>query len=229
MFSSYVNHQLTSYMALQGGVGVNYTRGTYYKTIRDLLGGEFWIDIDPFSDREISIAPDMLQNNLDNPNRHVTKGDKFGYNYDIDVLKVNGWLQNTITLPQWDVNYGLEMSYTMFQRDGKWRNGRAPNNSLGKGQIHRFDNAMFKAGATYKNKRTQLPERTHVQMGTRAPLVESVYISPRVKRHFCRQSYKRTHLLRRHLLCFQLPQVPWCDHRILYINERCDRTYRILR
>ncbi len=180
MFSSYVNHQLTSYMALQGGVGVNYTRGTYYKTIRDLLGGEFWIDIDPFSDREISIAPDMLQNNLDNPNRHVTKGDKFGYNYDIDVLKVNGWLQNTITLPQWDVNYGLEMSYTMFQRDGKWRNGRAPNNSLGKGQIHRFDNAMFKAGATYKiNGRNFLS--AHVQMGTRAPLVESVYISPRVK------------------------------------------------
>lgn len=122
----------------------------------------------------------MLQNNLDNPNRHVTKGDKFGYNYDIDVLKVNGWLQNTITLPQWDVNYGLEMSYTMFQRDGKWRNGRAPNNSLGKGQIHRFDNAMFKAGATYKiNGRNFLS--AHVQMGTRAPLVESVYISPRVK------------------------------------------------
>ena len=32
--------------------------------MRDLLGGEFWLDIDPFSNREISISPQNLQNDL---------------------------------------------------------------------------------------------------------------------------------------------------------------------
>ncbi len=180
MFNSYLNTQLTPVLALQAGVGLNYTRGIYYKTIRDLLGGEFWIDIDPFSDREITLSPDLLQNNLDDPNRVVHKGDKFGYFYYLNNFKANAWLQNTLTLPHWDVNYGLEITYSMVQRDGKWRNGRAPQNSLGKGQVHRFDDAMIKAGATYKiDGRNFLS--AHVQAGTRSPLVEAIYISPRVK------------------------------------------------
>ncbi|MDE7125915.1 MAG: hypothetical protein K2O12_05490, partial [Muribaculaceae bacterium] len=115
MFNSYINTQLTSALALQAGVGVNYTRGIYYKTIRDLLGGEFWIDIDPFSDREITLAPDLLQNNLDNPNRVVHEGDKFGYFYYLNNFKANAWIQNTLTLPHWDVNYGMEITYSQVQ------------------------------------------------------------------------------------------------------------------
>jgi hypothetical protein len=178
--ASTIYHRLNSTTTLQGGVSVSYTKGSYYKTIRDLLGGEYWLDIDPFSDRELTIAPDNLQNDLDNPNRKVYKGDKFGYNYDIHVLKANAWLQNVINLPQWDINYGVDMSYTQFYRYGHMRNGRSPYNSLGKGQIHRFDNATAKAGATYKiDGRNYL--MAHAQYGTNAPLVESVYISPRVK------------------------------------------------
>jgi len=180
MFNSNLNVQLTPVLALQAGVGINYTRGIYYKTIRDLLGGEFWVDIDPFSDREITLAPELLQNNLDNPDRKVYKDDKFGYFYYLNNFKANAWIQNTLSLPHWDVNYGLEIAYSQVQRDGKWRNGRAPGNSLGKGTVHRFDDAMIKAGATYKiDGRNYLS--AHVQAGTRAPLVEAIYISPRVK------------------------------------------------
>lgn len=100
MFSSYVNTRLNSIMSLQGGVSFNYTSSRNYKTIRDLMGGEFWLDIDPFSNREISIRPQNLQNDLDNPNRRVGEGDKFGYNYDINALRAEAWLQNVINLPK---------------------------------------------------------------------------------------------------------------------------------
>jgi hypothetical protein len=180
MFNSYVNTRLTDVVSLQAGVDFNYTKSSNYKTVRDLLGGEFWIDIDPFSDRDITIAPDNLQNDLDNPNRRVYKGDKFGYNYDINALQANAWLQNTITLPHWDINYGLKMSYTQFQREGYMRNGRAPENSLGKSALLHFDDATFKAGATYKiNGRNQLV--AHFEYGSRAPLADNVFIAPRVK------------------------------------------------
>lgn len=180
LFSSYINTRLNEVMSLQAGVSFNYTKGSNYKTVRDLMGGEFWLDIDPYSDREISIAPDNLQNDLDNPNRRVGKDDKFGYNYDIHALQAEAWLQNVINLAHWDVNYGLKLSYTQYQRDGHMRNGRAPHNSIGKSAMQRFDNASVKLGATYKlNGRNYFS--AHIDYGTRAPLFDNVFIAPRVK------------------------------------------------
>lgn len=180
LFNSYINHRLTDNLSMQAGVSFNYTRASFYKTIRDLLGGEFWIDIDPFSDRDIALDPDMLQNDLDNPNRRVGKGDRFGYDYDINAIQATAWLQNVITLPKWDINYGMKVSYTQFQRDGKMRNGRAPENSLGKGKTHRFDDGVIKAGAVYKLDGHNFL-MVHGEYATRAPLVDNIYISPRVK------------------------------------------------
>ncbi len=180
IFSSVLNHKLNSTMNLQAGVSFNYTRAHYFKTIRDLLGGEFWLDIDQFSERDFPDNPSILQNDLNNPNRHVTDGDTFGYNYYISGLQARAWLQNTITLPHWDFNYGLEVSYTQFQRDGKMRNGRAPHNSFGKGQTHRFDNGALKAGAVYKiNGRNAITARATYE--TVAPFFDNAYISPRIK------------------------------------------------
>lgn len=180
IFNSLLNHRLSDYMTLQAGVSLNYTRAHYYKTIRDLLGGDYWLDIDQFSERDFPDNPQMLQNDLNNPNRHVGKGDTFGYDYYINAVQATAWLQNVINLPQWDINYGLKMSYTQFFRDGKMRNGRAPDNSYGKGETHRFDNAAIKLGATYK-----LDGRNffmaHASYETRAPLFEYAYISPRIK------------------------------------------------
>lgn len=178
--SSVLNQRLTDRITLQAGVNASYTKASYYKTIRDLLGGEFWLDVDPFSDREITIAPDLLQNDMDNPNRKVGKGDKFGYYYNLHAVKATAWLQNIINLPQWEINYGMQMSFTQFWREGHMRNGRAPENSYGKGANHHFDDAAIKAGVVYK-----LDGRNyfmaHAQYGTQAPLIESVYISPRIK------------------------------------------------
>ncbi|MCM1293073.1 MAG: TonB-dependent receptor [Bacteroides sp.] len=180
IFNSVLNHQLNEQMSLQAGVSANYTRAHYYKTIRDLLGGEFWLDIDQFSERDYPDNPELLQNNLNDPNRKVTDGDTFGYNYYINAIQAKAWIQNMITLPKWDINYGVEMSYTQFQRDGKMRNGRAPQNSYGKGVTHRFDNGAIKAGATYKfNGRNFLS--LHGEYSTMAPLFEYAYISPRIK------------------------------------------------
>lgn len=179
-FNSTLNHRINDYMTLQAGVGLNFTQATYYKTIRDLLGGDYWTDTDQFTERDFPDDPDMLQNDLNNPNRRVGVGDKFGYNYDINSIIANAWIQNMVNLDHWDINYGLKVSYTQFQRDGKMRNGRSPLNSYGKGQMHRFDNGMLKAGATYK-----LDGRNffifNASYGTRAPLADNVYIAPRIK------------------------------------------------
>ena len=179
-FNSSINAQLTNKLKLQAGIGANYTQASYYKTIKDLLGGCYWTDIDQFSERDYPENPELLQNDLNNPSRKVVEGDRFGYDYNINSYNLNAWLQNVINLRHWDINYGLKVSYTQFQRDGKMRNGRSPHNSYGKGEIHRFDNGMAKVGVTYK-----LDGRNnftfHGSYGTMAPIFDQAYVSPRIK------------------------------------------------
>ncbi len=180
MLNSVLNHRLNDYMTLQAGVSFNYTRAHYFKTIRDLLGGEYWLDVDQYSERDFPDDPQMMQNNLLDPNRRVGKDDTFGYDYYINALHGNAWIQNVIALPQWDINYGLKIGYTQFQRDGKMMNGRAPKNSYGKGVSHRFDTGAIKAGATYKIDGRNFIS-AHAGYETVAPLFEYAYISPRIK------------------------------------------------
>ncbi len=180
MFNSSIDHRINDHMTLQGGISFNYTDARYYKTVRDLLGGEYWRDVDNFSERDFAGNTDILQNDMRYPNRKVYEGDKFGYDYHIRSYKARAWLQNQIITDHWNVNYGMEISYTNFSRHGEMQNGRAPENSLGQGQHHSFDNAALKAGATYK-----LDGRNyftaHASYGSRAPMPDYAYVSPRTK------------------------------------------------
>lgn len=180
IFNSTLNHRINDFMTLQAGVGFNYTQASYYKTVRDLMGGCYWLDTDKYAERDFPDNKDMLQNDLNNPNRQVKKGDRFGYDYNINSIIANIWLQNNINLAHWDINYGVRASYTQFQRDGKMKNGRAPENSFGLGERHKFGNAMAKVGATYKiDGRNAFT--LNASYGSRAPYANNVYIAPRVK------------------------------------------------
>lgn len=184
LFNSYLNTRIDEAVSVQGGVDFNYTKQSNYKTIRDLLGGEFWLDVDPFSDRDITLAPDNLQNDLDNPNRRVTKGDRFGYDYDFNLVQTGLWAQAVIDLPKWDINVGAKVNYTTFYREGFMRNGRAPEvgeyGSKGKSKTLDFLTGAAKVGFTYKlNGRNQF--MLQAEYGTRAPLADNVFIAPRVK------------------------------------------------
>ena len=171
-----INHQLS----MQTGANANYTIASYYKTIKDLLGGNYWLDVDNFSERDFPDNPDMAQNDLDNPNKKVLKGERFGYDYDILTTKAELWHQWLLNLAKWEMFASVKGDYFQFQRDGKMRNGRAPENSYGKGETHRFLTYGAKGGITFK-----LDGRNsftgHAFYGTEAPRPYDAYISSRTK------------------------------------------------
>ena len=180
MLNSYLDYRINDRMTFQGGLSFDYTDAHYYKTIRDLLGGEFWRDVDNFSERDFAGNPDIMQNDMRNPNRRVGVGDVFGYDYNIRNYRGHLWAQNQIVTTHWNVNYGLEYNIVSFMRHGNMQNGRAPQNSYGDGKSHTFNTGAFKAGATYK-----LDGRNyftaHFAIGNRAPLANDAYVSPRTK------------------------------------------------
>ena len=178
--STVLNKRFSNQLTMQTGANANYSISSYYKTIKDLLGGRYWLDIDNFSERDFPDNPDMAQNDLDNPNGKVVKGDRFGYDYDILTTKAQLWNQWVLNLAKWEMFASVKGEYFQFQRDGKMRNGRAPENSYGKGDTHRFLTYGAKAGITFK-----LDGRNsftgHAFYGTEAPRPYDAYISSRTK------------------------------------------------
>ena len=179
-FNSTLNTRLSEHISFTAGIDAKTAKGMHYKTISDLLGADYFVDIDQFALRDFKQDENMKQNDLNNPNRKVTVGDRFGYDYNIYVNSADVWLQNTHGYKKWDIYYGFSIGYTEFWREGNMRNGRAPENSYGKGKVHSFINQSTKLGLIYK-----LTGR-HFFSGNASysilpPLAYNSYVSARIK------------------------------------------------
>ena len=186
VLNSTYSNQLTKTLKLTVGIEAKYAKDMNYKTMDDLLGGKPWIDIDQFAERDYlsgtltGKTEDIKQNDLNNPNRIINKGDIFGYNYDINIMHGSAFVQNEWNLKQLDLFYAAALTYMQFNRYGHMKNGRAPENSFGAGKTWWFLDPSFKAGATYKiDGRNRLSANLLAE--TRAPLPNGAFISERIK------------------------------------------------
>ena len=175
-----LNSRLSDHANLTAGVLYQRQKNNYYEKLIDLLGGEFFVDLNQFAERDFPNDPDAAQNDLNNPNRILHVGDKYGYNYDIDITKAAAWLQTVFKYQHIDFFIASEISENKFWRTGHVRNGLFPNNSYGKSAINDFTNYAVKAGITYKiNGRNYL--YANAAYITRPPYFENAYISPRTR------------------------------------------------
>ena len=108
------------------------------------MGGEFYVDINQFAERDFPTSQDAAQNDLNNPNRILYVGDEFGYNYDINIHRASGWVQTNVKLKALDFYITAEHTYTRFQRNGHVKSGLFPNNSYGESDAHEFYNYSVK-------------------------------------------------------------------------------------
>ena len=134
---NYVNTQF-DHLKMTLGVEGKFSQGIHYKTIDDLLGGNQWIDIDAFADRdikELASNSGMTQEDIAN----VVKNDirdgynnvindthrHFGYDYRINMGNLKAWFQNEWTFNEVDFYYGLLLDYSSMVRTTSMYNGRA--------------------------------------------------------------------------------------------------------
>lgn len=178
-FNSTINSVVSSITKLTGGIGYQSLVNESYKKVYDLLGGDFYVDIDRFAERDITDLKDpRLQSDLQNPNRLVTNGDIFGYHYDINVRKANAWAQAEFDLRRWAFFAGGQLSHTSFWREGYMQNGHFPDNSLGESEKSNFTNFSVKGGATYKISGRQYIYGS-ASYQTRPPTARNAFLSPR--------------------------------------------------
>ena len=134
---NYVNTQFDHLKMTLGAEG-KFSQGIHYKTIDDLLGGNQWIDIDAFADRdikELASNSGFTQEDIDNVRKNEIRdgyddvikanGRRFGYDYRINMGNMKAWFQNEWTFNEVDVNYALALNYSSMQRTTNMYNGRA--------------------------------------------------------------------------------------------------------
>ena len=150
LFSSIYNSMITDMTTITTGVHLQQQINHYYQEVGDLLGGDFWVNINQFAERDYPNDPNAVQYDLNRPNRIIKKGEVYGYNYKTVVQQALAWVQILLKLPFFDTFLGGEVSHTGFYRDGLNRNGLFPDLSYGKSEIQNFLNPAVKAGITYK-------------------------------------------------------------------------------
>ncbi|MCD4746538.1 MAG: TonB-dependent receptor plug domain-containing protein, partial [Bacteroidales bacterium] len=173
------NKELNEHIDISSGLYLTEYKGFRYKEMNDLLGGEFWLDIDKFADG-VSIDPTLEQNDLNHPNRIIEVGDKFGYDYTANINKYKFFAQGDFTYNKIDFYLGLSLSATNFWRTGHMRNGKFPESSYGNSEKQIFNNYGFKGGLTYK-----ITGRNFITVNTAyltlPPSFRTAYISPRTR------------------------------------------------
>lgn len=155
---------------LQVDFGLTYKKLTSdnYAKINDLLGADFYEDIDPFSDTLNDVTGD------------VQKGEDaiFNYNYRVHAAQFDGFGQFRYTHTKWNAFFAGNYATTNYRREGFFKNERFPDSSLGESDNVKFADYGIKSGFTYN-----LTGRHGVTLEgaylTRPPVLQNAFINPR--------------------------------------------------
>jgi hypothetical protein len=179
-FNTFYNNTVSDHVSITAGLSYQMQKNRYYKVVDDLLGGDFYVDLNQFAQFTFPGNDSLAQNNYDTPNRIVRTGDEYGYNYELHLHKASVWAQGRVSFKKIDFFISGKIDLNVFWRNGLWRTGLFPNASKGESETFTFASPFVKAGATYKiNGRNYI--FVNGAYGLRAPMVTDVFLSPRTR------------------------------------------------
>ncbi len=175
--STYFKHEFSPNLIMAGGLSVNVSKTHYYEMVNDLLGGDFYYDINKYAE---NLESDECQTDLNNPNHVAYVGDIINYNYYANRNNGRIWNQLDYLVGNFDMYLGLQLSFTQIWREGLFKSGAFADNSFGEDAKHNFIDPGVKAGITYA-----INGRNHIVLNTayihQAPQFRDIYVSPRTR------------------------------------------------
>ena len=183
--SSALHTALTKNSTLNLGVNLSTNKGMHYQTMEDLLGATSFHNsnyyvVGTYAENASQVFYDL---NDGNTPKEVKEGDRFGYDYNIFVNRAQAWAGYDVNLNFMRFFVSGRIGGTSLQRDGKMRNGLAPNNSYGKSGTARFLDGGGKAGMNIN-----LGRGNTLTLGAgyewRAPKANVAFSSPQINNDF---------------------------------------------
>ena len=145
--ASYLDKTLSKLTKLHVGIQASTNKGMHYQTMDDLLGATSFHNTNSYVIRNYGEGSEKSQYDLNNPNQAIGEGDRFGYDYNIFVNKAQAWAGISTDYEVAHLFLNGRIGGTTIQREGKMRNGLAPNNSYGKSSTAKFMDGGGKGGA----------------------------------------------------------------------------------
>lgn len=167
------NTQISNHLAFNAGLSYRNLYSENYQEMIDLLGGAYHEDVDLFYNGNFG------QTDLNNPNKRVGEGDRYGYNYIMRANVIDAFTQFKFNFRNVDFYLSQNASFTDYQREGLYKNGLYANTSFGKGEKKTFENYGFKGGLTYKLTGKHILNANASYM-TKAPTLRNLYTNARI-------------------------------------------------
>ncbi len=169
----------------QAGLQLASNKGMHYTTMEDMLGGEYFHNLNTYAIGDYPSTDPRVQYDLNNPNGVVREGDRMRYDYDLwnqsarlwaGLTKDKGISHNFVT---------AKLGGTQMWRNGYMNNGMCAGYSYGKSGKGYFLDGGFKMGSTLN-----LGKGNSISMGVgyeaRAPQASVAFESPEMNNNFVR-------------------------------------------
>ncbi len=178
-----VAHLIRSNMEFHAGASYRYNRTEFYTKIKDLLGGDYWVNIDNFADRDFG-SDRYYEKTLNDISGHspliVHKGDKYGYDYYGHIHQAKVWGTYQFNYGQWEGFAALDFGMSSFWRQGLFQKGLFPLNSYGDSDKKTFFEFTGKLGASYSITAAHKVSASLAFL-QRAPYFSDAFLSPRTR------------------------------------------------
>ena len=127
-FAANAKYRVSEALTVNGGVDMRLNRTENYKKMNDLLGGQYFLNIDSFAERDFAANEALLQNDLNYYRAHgtaekITKGGKYGYDYLAQIRVADLWGNGVFKLGALSASAAAKVGMTSFWRDGLVRKG----------------------------------------------------------------------------------------------------------
>ena len=189
-FVANISHEFNPNHRIIGGVKARINRTEYYSTVKDLLGGSYWLDIDKFAERDMGSDIIAYQNDVDYYNKYgharvAKEGDKYSYDYYAHIRQAQLWAQYGFNTGGFAMNVGAEVGYSSMWRQGLWRKGLFPNGNDSFGDSKHLNYLTYKAKAAFSYRFSGAHSLAlNVAANQDAPKFAAAFVSPRTRNQY---------------------------------------------
>lgn len=179
-FNTALSKVVNEHITVNAGIQFISQRTESYRELADLLGGDFYVNLNQFARDATGQNITYNQYDLNTPNRVIRQGDKYNYDYISRFTKGFAWGQAVANYNKVDFFAAARLGYNDFSREGLYRNGLFSDVSYGKSDVQRFTTFSLKGGLTYK-----LDGRNFLfvngEYAQDAPAIDNTFISARTR------------------------------------------------
>ena len=186
--SSTLTNHISKNKVLNVGFALGQNFARHYQTMEDLLGAKSFHNVNTYAIGTYAANDPRIQYDLNTMGTRglgnlVYEGDKFGYDYNINVRRGQLWASYNETIGKLNYMVAGRLGYDNMYRNGHMRNGMFADNSYGKSKHADFVYGGLKTSATFT-----LGGGNALSLGLgyehRVPSASSAFASPEMNNDF---------------------------------------------